>query len=400
MKIVMSFAIMIACTMCLVVRVAAQEGAQADESKNVIVGVTVGAEFTDNRDGLSTNKNASFNVAVAPSFELRGRPLRWALELIYAPSILWRSNPRDIEDGNPQNDTDLYHNLSTRAEYKVDDRSGVRVGDRFSTTDDPDVQSGGTTVREDLSYIYNQVYVEGDMFVSRSIGFGLTSHNTIKRYLEDVVANTSDEDTTDAALTLMADIGNQMFVLAKGTFSDFENASTNSATERGAQTMTYSLGFKKVFTPSTYGLVEGGIQSAEYDNALLTTDDSLYANLQFVIREQEYRFTGFAGYGIFQPYVRPYSSQKRTFVGINGERTIAEVLTFNVGIQYSNGRYDEVSAGNPAGDDNLFLISARSSYKINRHLAVEVGYQFENWESDLREPFDRNTISVAVKAQL
>jgi hypothetical protein len=274
------------------------------------------------------------------------------------------------------------------------------VGDRFLTTDDPDVQSGGSTVRENLSYSYNQIYAESELFVSRVLGFGLMGRNTIKRYTDDAVADISDEDTTDAALSLMADVGKQLIIIGKGTFSDFENASTNSAFERGAQTMSYTLGLKKVFTPQAYGMIESGFQTAEYDNSLLDTDDSVYANLQLVYREQDYKFSGTAGYGIYQPYVRPYSSQKRAFVGVDGERTIAEKLTFGAGLQYSNGKYDEVSAGNPAGDDNLFAARARGTYKINRHLAFELAYQFENWDSDLRESFNRNTVSATIKAEL
>lgn len=368
----------------------------------VAVGIKLISEYNDNRDGVNDNKEGNLNVAFQPYIELKPRPERWIIDLFYIPSLLWRSNPRETTSSDGQNDTDLYHSLGATFEFDQSETTVLGFGDKLNVTDDPDISSGGTTVRENLSYVYNQIFAETTFDLDRQLGAGLSGNNSIKRFQVDSVADQNDEDKTEASAFLSYDLGEKLLLVGRGSYSSFENANegaTNSA-DRGAQTTTFTLGFKKIFSPTVYALVEGGFQTAEYDNPLLDTDDVLYSKAEVIVKMAEYSVSGSASYGIYQPYVQPYSSQKRAYAGVSVARKVEDNVTIAANTQFSNGKYDEVAINNPAGNDNMFTAGLSGTLDIDRHLSVSLGYQYENWDSDLRDSFSRNTVTATIKAEL
>jgi hypothetical protein len=52
------------------------------------------------------------------------------------------------------------------------------------------------------------------------------------------------------------------------------------------------------------------------------------------------------------------------------------------------------------GNDDLMLGALRGIYRINRHVDFELGYQYEDWDSDVRESFTRNLVTAVVKTRL
>jgi hypothetical protein len=97
--------------------------------------------------------------------------------------------------------------------------------------------------------------------------------------------------------------------------------------------------------------------------------------------------------------VRPYSLQLLTSVqGSIEHDVLPERLTVSLRGQYSNGDYDE-EGDLPAGTDTLTLVGLNADYRINKNWSVGAGYTYENWDSDVRESFDRNYVDLNAKLQ-
>jgi hypothetical protein len=79
---------------------------------------------------------------------------------------------------------------------------------------------------------------------------------------------------------------------------------------------------------------------------------------------------------------------------------LAERLTVTLRGQYSEGDYDSEGTDLPSGKDKLTSVGFGAKYWLNRNWSINAGYTYENWDSDLRESFDRNLVDVGVTAQL
>jgi hypothetical protein len=66
--------------------------------------------------------------------------------------------------------------------------------------------------------------------------------------------------------------------------------------------------------------------------------------------------------------------------------------------QYSDGNYDEEGEALPGGSDKLATATLRGNFKLDRVWAITGGYTYENWDSEVRESFDRNLVDLGVKA--
>ena len=113
------------------------------------------------------------------------------------------------------------------------------------------------------------------------------------------------------------------------------------------------------------------------------------------------RFRLGAIYGLASPSVRPYSLQKTTsFIGSVEHDLLPKRLTVNAHAQYTEGKYVAETDTLRGGKDKMTAVGAGVSYWINRNFSVNANYNFEHWNSDVRESFDRNTVDVGVMAKL
>jgi hypothetical protein len=79
---------------------------------------------------------------------------------------------------------------------------------------------------------------------------------------------------------------------------------------------------------------------------------------------------------------------------------LSDRLTLSLRGQYSEGDYADEGADLPGGLDKLTSVGISGRYWVSRNWAVQAGYTHENWDSDLRESFDRNLVDVGVTAKL
>lgn len=359
----------------------------------------VGVQGTDNRDGVKAGKESNVDIVGDVRGDLRWRDgERSRVNAFLAPSLKWHSNPRSTEEGNPQNDQELYGSAGVDVKHMVIPRVSVDLADTVTYADDPEITVGGAAVRQSANHWLNSAKGGVGVEVTPKVGAYVSGESVIKRYDDSVVAAEEDEDLVkgDAVLKYMMGAGVNVF----GTvgISDFSNKS--QVHDRGSMVMTYALGAEKVFSPDLTGKIAGGYQTAEYDNSSLDSLDAGYGSAEVTLRAASpTRIRLGAMYGLFGPYVRPYSVQKLTSAWGAIDHDVTGRLTVTLQGQYSNGDYESEGVDLPGGSDRLGTVTIRGNFKMDRIWSLAGGYTYENWDSDVRESFDRNTVDVGVRAE-
>lgn len=364
--------------------------------------VSAGASYNDNRDGTDGNKENNVDLFIQPRVDFIYRGEQTTLDLFYSPNLSWRSNPREDNENSPQNDMDIYHALGAILVHKFSERLNVRVSDNFYTTDDPQVDQNGVTVREDMSYLYNAALADVNMQLAENASATIGGGTALKRYDDNDVAANEDEDVTSLNGIFRYLMGSGYSVLAGVDHNIFDNSSTNL--DRGSQVTTYAVGIEKYFLPTLSAIIKGGVQTIDYDSNTISSDTGGYGSAELRLTEGLTRFTVNAIYGYYGPLVRPYSSQIRTVYGAKVERDLSAALTLVLEGQYCLGEYDEERLEDgttlPGGDDKMFLGIIKGTYKMSQRVSFDLGYQFEDWNSDVRESFTRNMVTALVKTSL
>lgn len=365
---------------------------------------TLGSQFTDNRDGVKTNKTSNLDVFFSPRADLRWRDgERSYLDLFVIPSLKWHSDPRPKSGADGQHSTELFAAGGVDAMHMISPRVMVGGGDTIAYTDDPDITEGGTSVRRSSSYLLNSANARVNGAITETVGASLLGGAVTKRYSDSVVAKDQDEDNYNIEANLKYLMGAGYNVFGTVGWMDLNTQSSGAgARDRGAEVMSYGVGVEKIFSPDFVGKVVGGYQQAEFDDGTLDSTDTANGHGELTFRAASpTRFRVGATYGFFAPYVRPYSLQ--TLTAVNGaidHDLLQNRLTLTLLGQYSQGDYDEEGPGLPGGKDNLGTVGVKGSYRLNRNWSVSAGYTYENWDSDVRESFDRNLVDVGVTAQL
>ncbi len=374
--------------------------AMAQESASDPWAVSAGAtaQFTDNRDGVDQNKESNLDLTGEVRGDLRWRDgERTRLDLFLAPSVKWHSNPRSVSEGNPQNDEELFGAAGFSLQHRVTPRVGIDLSDKAVYTDDPEVTAGGANVRQSANHWLNTVGAGVSAEITPKVGANVMGEYMIKRYDEETVANEEDEDVLKAEAYLKYLMGAGVNVFGMVGASDFNNESQTR--DRGSQVMTYGVGAEKIFSPDVIGKVVAGYQMAEFDDDAIASRDSAYGSAEATLRAASpTRFRVGVTYGFSAPNVRPYSVQQLASVWGAVDHDVTARLTVTLRGQYSNSDYDEEGADLPGGSDDLATVSLRGNFKLDRVWALAAGYTYENWDSDVRESFDRNTVDAGVKA--
>jgi hypothetical protein len=284
--------------------------------------------------------------------------------------------------------------------HQLSPRIALSLGDALTYNDDPQVDNGGGNVRSSYSHIWNTAHAGVDADLSETLATGVKGSYALKRYTESVVAEDEDEDIIMTEAYLKYKMGSGYNVLGIVGASDFKNKSTTQ--KRGSQVISAGVGVDKVFNPDYIGKIRGGYQHGEYDNADLDSIDTPNGSAELTLRAASAtRFRVGASYGLYAPYVRPYSIQTLTaFSGAVDHDVLPNRLTLTLDAQYGSGDYKEEGATLPGGTDDMVMVGVSATYRVNRTWSLSGGYDYENWDSDVRESFDRHIVSFSVKAEM
>lgn len=361
----------------------------------------LGAQFSDNRDGVENNKESNVDVVFEPRVDYRFRDgNRTVLDLSVLPMVKWHSNPRDNSQGSGQNDTELFGTAAAELSHYFTERLLLNVGDAITYSDDPEISNGGGPVRSSNNHLWNNAHAKFDYDFTDQLTGGMDGNYSIKRYSDSVVADTQDEDIIAGNANLKYKMGSGYKLLGTVGASQFKNKAVGSAS-RGSTVLSAGAGVEKTFSPDLIGKVMAGYQHGEYENDAIDAIDTPNGSAELTMRAASAtRFRVGASYGLYAPYVRPYSVQTMTAVNAGVDHDIlGKRLTVSLNGQYSNGHYKEES-GAPEGDDTLVMVGVRADYRLNRNWSLNGGYTLENWDSDVRESFTRNLVDCGVRAQL
>ena len=361
--------------------------------------VTVGSQYTDNRDGLKAKKSNT-DLYIEPRGDLYWRDgERTTLDIFLSPLVKWHSDPRKSSEGDPQHDSDYFGSAGFDLTHELDPRLGLKINDTLSYDDDPAVDVGGTGVRQNSSLFFNGAYADINAEVTPQTWMELIGRDTVKRYTDSTVGNNNNEDSLDTEVDLGYILGDGYKVFGLGGFTDFDTESTTRT--RGVRLFSGGVGIEKFVSPEVHARLSGGYQDAEYSDSSISDVNTINGKAEVVFRPQSAtRFRVNAMYGFYAPYVQPYSVQKLTGVqGAIDHDLLPERLTLTLRGQYSDGKYDAEGKNAPGGSDKLASVGVDASYRLNRNWGFVIGYTYEDWTSDVRESFTRNDVDASVKAR-
>ena len=388
--------VMVAGVLMVASRAIAQE---PDLAKPYGGSVTVGGQYTDNRDGLKNDKQSNVDLYIEPRGDLYWRDgEHTTLDIFLAPLAKWHSNPRTASDGDPQHRTDMFGSGGIDLSHEFTPLLNLTFNDTLSYDDDPTVDLGGTGVRQNSSVLFNDAHGDITAELTPQVGLELIGHDAIKRYTDSTVAADENEQTVETEADVGYTLGSGYKVFGLAGFSSFDNESTTHS--RGANVYSIGLGVEKRLNANVHARVSGGYQDAHYSDTAFDDKGMANGKADLVFRpDSPTRFRVTTMYGFYTPYVQPYSVQKLFAVqGAIDHDLLPARLTATLRGQYSDSEYDAEGAGAPGGSDKLTSAGVDVTYRLNRNWGVTVGYTFENWNSEVREDFSRNTVDASVKA--
>ncbi|MCX7591092.1 MAG: outer membrane beta-barrel protein, partial [Kiritimatiellae bacterium] len=359
------------------------------------------ADVTDNRDSVSINKESNVDLYLVPRVDFWLDRERLTLDLLLAPSLRWRSDPSSI-----QNDFELLTQAKGDLRYHLSELVSLRLLDSFSRTEDPRIEEGAV-VRENQTYHVN--LVEGGVNVKPNPRSLVDAYGRfyVKRYVEEVVADTSNEDRLDLGGLLRWYLQPTIGCDAIVTFSDYGFDSPGRV-ERDFSTLFGGVGIEKIFNPNLRGGIKAGVQVVDYkDNTLdngTAPAGQIYVGGSTV---PSMRVNGAVTFGVRNADVYPYASQEYWDVRGGVECDVAaQVMVFASGT-YRRSDYDtEVPAAavqvfrrlgiNPGGEETTVVGQIGVGYKLTHESSVRLAYTYEDVDSEVGQNFTKNTGTLAL----
>ncbi len=367
-----------------------------DPGSPVSLSVRLEGVYDDNRDGHESNKEETFNTKLQPRAAFAYDFGITYIDLFYMPYILTRSNARD-----DQNDTELYHELGANLRHDLTPALTFSLSERFSMTDDPRVTEGGVAVRESATYNRNVLNLGLGIEVDPMTAVELGGQSEIKRYDKREWRN-YDEDKLGASLVLRRELGLMLNGLVRLSYTKSE---FSGEIDRGAEFIFAGIGLEKTFSPNLAGYLNLGWNSADY-NELDDSKDTPAGDVRLVLSPTpDTSLSLAASYELADSDWRGYTTQERTAFSATLHHRLTPQINSVLALEHVLGAYkgdtaleEDLQLGD--GDDDLTTVRASLLYNLNRNLDFELGYQMEDWDSDIRESFTRNKVTVALRATL
>lgn len=361
---------------------------------SVSLSVRVEGVYDDNRDGVENDKDSNFDIKLQPRAAFTYDWGQTYFSMFYMPYVLWRSDARD-----DQNDSEVYHELGVNFRHELTPLLTLKLSDRFSVTDDPRVSEGGVTVRESATYTMNVLNVGMDVEVDPVTVLSVGGLSSLKRY-DKSVWNNYDEDKLGANLAIKREMGMMLNGLAQVRYTKSEYQGNS---DRGAEYLFAGVGLEKTFSPNLAAAANVGWNTANY-NELSGSKDTPAGDVRVVVSPSpDTSLSLSARYELADSDWIAFSTQERASLAATLDHRLTPKLSSALVFMYANGEYKSATAmvdGVQGGSDSLIAVRARAVYSLNRNLDLELGYQLEDWESDIRESFTRNKATVALKASL
>jgi hypothetical protein len=172
--------------------------------------------------------------------------------------------------------------------------------------------------------------------------------------------------------------------------------------QRGFGSIAGGVGLHGEFSPNFKADVRAGLQTAEYEDPSLSSDNTPYGSLSFLaLPIPATRIMGGVSYSFQSSAVYPFASQKSTsFTGgldwdaIPSQLTLALIGTYQLG-EYSSDALPSSSEGvYSTGNRDAFFGTAEAIFKIDSVTSVKLSQSYEDVSSEVSEGFTKNTTTL------
>lgn len=316
-------------------------------------------------------------------------------------------------DDRDEDSTDLHHELDLSLSHAFTPRLSLSAKNSFRIAQLPEVTDEVGTFRQRSDFVYNSARGALMYQVAPMGRVDLSGRYTIIRYDEDEVAARNDYDTYAGGLTYHHRVVPETSVSGAVRFENIDY-SENTTFDRGSDTIFAGLGVEHLFSPSMVGSASAGYSRREYNDDDLSSETQPYFDASMVVMASpSTRFSVGAGYSLLQADIFPFASQNnlRLYAGVAHD--VTQRVTLNLLGAYSRSDYEATSAIPRAladagltaddledGTEQAVTLSARASYQIARSHWLDASWNFTTFDSDLRQDFDRNRVSLGWRAKL
>jgi len=358
-------------------------------------------EYDDNIYQEETDTDDSFKIIEEIEFLVNFSFTRTFVSVRYRPNYVWWEK-REPDDDDLNHDVDLVLNqtFSPRVTFSLTDT--LRRGQIPESVDD------GRIVRENDDFTYNALNGTLGLLVHPKTKVEAAGRYLLLRYDNEDIAATEDFDLYVAGLSLRHQMLPETTLIGelRGEEVEYEGP------DRGSQSYYAGGGLEQIFTPNLLGSVRGGYQKKEFNDDVVGSEDSPYADLAVTfLPSPATRLTANVGYSLFETDVYPYASQQRTLFAASLAHDLTARISMYLSGGYTIGDYSADQSIEPGavtdGQEELIQVSARATYKLNRSNYLELGWQYQDFDSDvaysgggdIRVSYERNRIDAGWKIE-
>ena len=358
-------------------------------------------EYDDNIYQEETDTDDSFKIIEEIEFLVNFSFTRTFLSLRYRPNyVWWEKREPDDDDLNHDVDFILNQTFSPRVTFSLTDT--LRRGQIPESVDE------GRIVRENDDFTYNAANGTLGVLLHPKTKVEAAGRYLLLRYDNDDVAATEDFDLYVAGLTLRHQLMPETTLIGelRGEEIEYEGP------DRGSQSYYAGGGVEQIFSPNLLGSLRGGYQKKEFNDDVVGSEDSPYADLAVTfLPSPATRLTANVGYSLFETDVYPYASQQRTLFAASLAHDLTARISMYLSGGYTIGDYSADQSIEPGavtdGQEELIQVSARATYKLNRSNYLELGWQYQDFDSDvaysgggdIRVSYERNRIDAGWKIE-
>ena len=352
-------------------------------------------EYDDNIYESAAHKHGSFKIDEEIELIYNMNFEQSYVGLRYRPSFVWWAD-------RPSDSTDLHHDFDLDLSHNFTPRLTLSAKETFLYAQQPQLMDRGVTIAENDNYIYNRANADISYLLRPETKLELGGRYTLLRYDNSKVSKLEDYDIYAGGATLRHQVSADTALSGEARVESITYAGPN----RDSSSEYIGGGLEHTFNPAFLGNIRAGLQHKDFSAAHLSAKNQPYVDGALTyLPSPRTRLTAGAGYSMFESDVYPYANQDRTLIYASVAHDLtAKVSLFLTGSyqdsSYSGDQSIDKTLKNKDGSEEIVQISASATYKINRNNWLEAGYQYLSLNSDVRNDFDRNRVSVGWRTTL
>jgi len=413
------------CIMVLLLVLAGQGIALAGEGRLPFQVVNrLRVEYDDNVTQIKEDPEASWKIVEEFElwFDVQGP--QTFLGLRYRPSLVWWDN-------RPNDDFDVHHDFDLIINHKFSPRLSLSMKDTFRRAELPELIDRGDIVRDNNDFNYNALNVAGSVIMRPDLRLDPSARYILLRYDDEDVAEREDYDLYVAGLTLRKQVVQETSVAGdlrlEGIDYERSEIDRDSSSIRGGATL------EQTFNPTCMGNLSAGYQYKDFSDSETDAQSSPYIEGTLTyLPTPVLRLSAGGGYTMYESGVFPYANQTRTRAFANLAYDITPRISWYLSASFTHAEYqsddlpqdatfkdlpskavvdvppedmnkklsEEYLSNLNDKSEDIYLISSRLTYKIAKSNWIELGWQYNNVKTELREDYDRNRIQAGWKIRL